>query len=108
MDLLDRLLDHDHWATTQLLDVSRNLTDAQLDQEFDIGHRSLRGTIAAAATGDTIELDKVLLGGPDELIAHLLRSGEVGVGDGGKCAHVLLLPGGGFWLNPPAARAQRQ
>jgi uncharacterized damage-inducible protein DinB len=44
MDLLDRLLDHDHWATAQLLDLSRNLTDAQLDQEFDIGHRTLRDT----------------------------------------------------------------
>ena len=44
MDLLDRLLEHDHWATTQLLDLSRDLTDAQLDQEFDIGHRSVRGT----------------------------------------------------------------
>jgi uncharacterized damage-inducible protein DinB len=44
MDLLDRLLDHDHWATLQLLDVSRGLTDAQLDQPFDIGHRTLRAT----------------------------------------------------------------
>jgi uncharacterized damage-inducible protein DinB len=44
MDLLDRLLGHDRWATAQLLDLSRNLTDAQLDQEFDIGHRSLRDT----------------------------------------------------------------
>jgi uncharacterized damage-inducible protein DinB len=44
MELLDRLLDHDHWATAQLLDLSRNLTDAQLDQEFDIGHRTLRDT----------------------------------------------------------------
>jgi uncharacterized damage-inducible protein DinB len=44
MDLLDRLLEHDHWATAQLLDLSRNLTDAQLDQEFDIGHRKLRDT----------------------------------------------------------------
>ena len=44
MDLLDRLLEHDHWATTQLLELSRGLTGAQLDQEFDIGHRSLRGT----------------------------------------------------------------
>jgi len=46
MDLLDRLLEHDQWATTQLLDFSRNLTDAQLDQEFDIGHRTLRDTFA--------------------------------------------------------------
>jgi len=46
MDLLDRLLDHDDWATTQLLDLSRGLTDAQLDQPFDIGHRTLRETFA--------------------------------------------------------------
>lgn len=44
MDLLDRLLEHDHWATAQLLDLSRGLTDGQLDQEFDIGHRTLRDT----------------------------------------------------------------
>ena len=44
MDLLDRLLEHDHWATAQLLDLSRHLSDAQLDQEFDIGHRTLRDT----------------------------------------------------------------
>ena len=46
MDLLDRLLEHDRWATTQLLDLSRGLSDAQLDQEFDIGHRTLRATYA--------------------------------------------------------------
>jgi uncharacterized damage-inducible protein DinB len=44
MDLLDRLLGHDDWATTQLLELSRGLTDAQLDQPFDIGHRTLRST----------------------------------------------------------------
>jgi uncharacterized damage-inducible protein DinB len=44
MDLLDRLLEHDDWATKTLLNVSRNLTDEQLDQEFDIGHRTLRST----------------------------------------------------------------
>jgi uncharacterized damage-inducible protein DinB len=44
MDLLDLLLDHDHWATARLLEVSGGLTDAQLDQEFDIGHRTLRAT----------------------------------------------------------------
>jgi uncharacterized damage-inducible protein DinB len=44
LDLLDRLLEHDRWATDQLLDLSRGLTDAQLDQEFDVGHRSLRAT----------------------------------------------------------------
>ena len=45
MDLLDRLLDHDRWATTQLLDLCKNLTEAQLDQPFDIGHRTLRETL---------------------------------------------------------------
>ncbi len=44
MDLLDRMLGHDHWATTRVLDYSQHLTDAQLDQPFDIGHRALRET----------------------------------------------------------------
>ena len=44
MDLLDLLLDHDHWATRRLLDASGGLTDAQLDRPFDIGHRTLRAT----------------------------------------------------------------
>ena len=44
MDVLDRLLDHDQWATAQLLETARDLTDAQLDQDFDIGHHTLRAT----------------------------------------------------------------
>jgi uncharacterized damage-inducible protein DinB len=44
MDPLDRLLEHDRWSTETLLDVSRELTDAQLDQPFDIGHRTVRAT----------------------------------------------------------------
>lgn len=44
MDVLDRLLDHDRWATSDLLARCRTLTDAQLDQPFDIGHRTLRAT----------------------------------------------------------------
>jgi uncharacterized damage-inducible protein DinB len=44
MDLLDRLLGHDHWTTAQFLALSRGLTDAQLDQEFDIGHQTVRAT----------------------------------------------------------------
>lgn len=44
MDLLDRLLEHDQWATNQLLEVSRGLDAPQLDQAFDIGHRTLRAT----------------------------------------------------------------
>jgi len=45
MDILERLLEHDRWATTQVLAKAEPLTDAQLDQEFDIGHRTLRRTI---------------------------------------------------------------
>jgi uncharacterized damage-inducible protein DinB len=45
LDLLDRMLGHDRWATTRLLDYSRDLTDAQLDQPFDIGHGTLRETL---------------------------------------------------------------
>lgn len=45
MDLLDRMLGHDYWATTQILEYCRPLSDAQLDREFDIGHRSLRETL---------------------------------------------------------------
>jgi hypothetical protein len=41
MDILDRLLGHDAWTTRQLLLRCRDLTDAQLDREFDIGHRSV-------------------------------------------------------------------
>jgi hypothetical protein len=44
MDLLDRVLDHDHWATARLLELSRSLNDVRLDQPFDIGHRTLRAT----------------------------------------------------------------
>lgn len=44
MDLLDRLLEHDRWATAHLLELCRGLTDEQLDRQFDIGHRTLRET----------------------------------------------------------------
>lgn len=44
MDLLDRLLEHDHWTTRALLLRCRDLTDEQLDRDFDIGLRTLRGT----------------------------------------------------------------
>jgi uncharacterized damage-inducible protein DinB len=45
MDLLDRLLGHDRWTTRQLVDICATLSDAQLDREFDIGHRTLRATL---------------------------------------------------------------
>ena len=45
MDLLDRLLGHDRWATLMVLERSSGLTDAQLDQPVDIGHGSLRAAL---------------------------------------------------------------
>jgi uncharacterized damage-inducible protein DinB len=45
MDLLDRLLGHDAWTTRQLLLGCRELSDGQLDQEFDIAHRTVRATL---------------------------------------------------------------
>lgn len=44
MDTIDRMLEHDRWATNHLLTLCENLTDDQLDQEFDIGLRSIRAT----------------------------------------------------------------
>lgn len=46
MDLLNRLLGHDAWTTACLLRQSRDLTDKQLDQEFDLGWRTVRATLA--------------------------------------------------------------
>src|SRR5690606_21034233 len=44
MDQNDRLLGHDRAMTAYYLELGKNLTDAQWDQEFDIGHRTLRRT----------------------------------------------------------------
>jgi uncharacterized damage-inducible protein DinB len=44
MDLLDRMLEHDRWTTAGYLQLSQGLTDAQLDQPFDIGLGTLRQT----------------------------------------------------------------
>ncbi len=42
--ILDRLLQHDAWTTSQLLQMCLQLSDDQFDREFDIGHRTLRAT----------------------------------------------------------------
>jgi uncharacterized damage-inducible protein DinB len=46
LDLLDRLLEHDAWTTRRVLDSAAALTDAQLDRAFDVGHRTIRETLA--------------------------------------------------------------
>ena len=45
MDLLDRLLAHDAWTTGRLLDCSRGLDPAALDQRMDLGPGSIRATL---------------------------------------------------------------
>lgn len=45
MDLLDRLLGHDAWTTSQLLARCRELPDTALDEPLGIDHGSLRATL---------------------------------------------------------------
>ncbi len=45
LDLLDRLLEHDAWTTQRALEFAKTLTDEQLDQDFEIGHRTVRATV---------------------------------------------------------------
>jgi uncharacterized damage-inducible protein DinB len=44
MDILDRFLEHNAWATMRLIEQSRSLTELELDQQFDIGLRTVRAT----------------------------------------------------------------
>ena len=41
---LNRLLAHDAWTTNQLLEVCRDVSDADLDRRFEIGPGSVRAT----------------------------------------------------------------
>lgn len=45
MDLLDRMLGHDYWATNLLLETCAPLTEAQLTQEFDVGNKTILATL---------------------------------------------------------------
>ena len=44
MDMLDRLIGHDRWATERLLVLCRELSTEEWDREFEIGHGTLRRT----------------------------------------------------------------
>jgi uncharacterized damage-inducible protein DinB len=46
MTNMERMLRHDAWTTRALLTLAQVLPDADLDRQFDIGHRSLRRTFA--------------------------------------------------------------
>lgn len=63
MDLLDRLLGHDAWTTRRLLTLARDLSDDQLDHEFDIGHRTLRRTLLHIIRNMEVWSD-LMAGGP--------------------------------------------
>jgi uncharacterized damage-inducible protein DinB/ribosomal protein S18 acetylase RimI-like enzyme len=63
MDLLDRLLGHDAWTTRQFLDICRRLDDAQLDREFDCGHRTVRATLLHLIRNMEVWCD-LMAGGP--------------------------------------------
>jgi uncharacterized damage-inducible protein DinB len=44
MTILEKLLRHDAWTTRLLLTRAASLSDAALDEPFDMGHRTLRRT----------------------------------------------------------------
>src|SRR5215207_7695948 len=46
MDLLERLLAHDRWATNVLFDTCEPLADGQFDRSFDLGHENIHTTFA--------------------------------------------------------------
>jgi uncharacterized damage-inducible protein DinB len=45
VDLLDRLLGHDAWTTQEILNRCSGLSDQELNQDFDIGHRTVYETL---------------------------------------------------------------
>lgn len=63
MDLLGRLLGHDAWTTGRLLQQSRALPEAQLDQPFDLGHRTVRATLEHIIGNMEVWVD-LMEGGP--------------------------------------------
>jgi uncharacterized damage-inducible protein DinB len=71
MELLDRLLGHDHWTTARVLELGRELSDDQLDQSFDIGHRTLRATFEHMIV--SVEGWAALMTGEPDRSAHPFR-----------------------------------
>ena len=51
MDLLDRFLGHDAATTRDLLELSRGLTDEQLDRPLGIDHGTLRSSFEHLISG---------------------------------------------------------
>lgn len=69
MDLLDRLLGHDAWTTELMLERARTLTDAQLDQDVDLGHRTVRRTLEHIIENMEIWTD-LMNGAPQRLFSE--------------------------------------
>jgi uncharacterized damage-inducible protein DinB len=79
VDILDRLLGHDAWTTRQLLERSRALPDALLDQPFEFGRGGVRSTFLHMIGNEEVWTD-LMLGRPvrrdsqrvavDELLAR--------------------------------------
>ncbi len=72
MDLLDRLLAHDAWTTGELIDRCAAISDAQLDQGFDLGPGSVRATLVHIVRNmevwsDLMRADKPRTGAGDSL-----------------------------------------
>src|SRR6185369_15136512 len=78
MNLPDRLLGHDEAATRELLVLCQNLTDEQMDREFDAGWVTLRRTFDHMISNIEIWTDlmmerSVRLGERDVSTSGLLR-----------------------------------
>ena len=70
MDILERMLAHNAWTIGRLIEQSSDLTEAQLDQEFDIGLRTVRASIDHII--DSIEWWTDLMNGlPQRSFEHL-------------------------------------
>ena len=95
MDLLDRLLGHDTWTTRQLLDLLNDLSDDKLDRDFDIGHRTLRQTVAHVVSNIETWTDLMnevpmrFKDSNDLSLTTLRRRYDVAVADFGKTARRL-------------------
>ena len=69
MTTLERLLRHDAWTTRTMLQASSELSDAALDREFDIGHRTLRRTFAHLVSNMECWCD-LMCGWPQRSVSH--------------------------------------
>jgi uncharacterized damage-inducible protein DinB len=76
MTIIDRLLQHDAWTTRVLLTRSAHLSNAQLDLEFDIGHRSLRRTFVHIISNMESWCD-VMVGAPQRSQSAPRRSNTI-------------------------------